>query len=579
MRRPSTGLWQAALGALSLALLLPSCWEGEPYEDIDNPLSPVENDLTYTAVTSNVKNVTAVSIELYGYANSDDNPLRKDINEQGFLISRFVAEPSYEAALTTQPGQEDYVRRVECATADDNNAIHAFANHLAPANDYYFRTYVVKKEKVYYGVVKRFRTPQLTVTMYEPPPHIGLREVDLQCKFSGLRAADYSDELCLRFRCYDADQEYDSTKVAAPGDVDERKTAHFDHITPGVVYAAYAYFTVESDFWRYEVDNPDLGGGTFNFGTQPRDICTEKFKTGTITFASTTLTGVVPYVSTNIAVDYDVATLYDNYFTMPVDTFVADEYGVALLDEEGELTYYPSPGPLKEGNRYDVTIDNLTLNHTFRFVSYVKIFGLTFLSDTHEGGIGSFKTADYTPEAIDMDLSVYWARQNVGAPDEYSPGMFYSWGELEPKREYSEDSYKGPGLDVWHISGTEWDVAHVKWGGKWRMPTADEVYELLWNCEWEWDEEHNGLRVTSWNQNTIFLPAAGLKTDDQFKFGPGTKTPVGRYWSGDRARDETDFGLVYEIAFFYATIGVPENPGRWVAKPTEGFTIRPVCDK
>ena len=36
------------------------------------------------------------------------------------------------------------------------------------------------------------------------------------------------------------------------------------------------------------------------------------------------------------------------------------------------------------------------------------------------------------------------------------------------------------------ILDPEDDVAHVKWGGKWRMPTAEEWEELMEDCTWEW---------------------------------------------------------------------------------------------
>lgn len=567
---------------VALALTLPlasACWEGEPYEPVVNPTAEVTNDLTYTAVTGNVANVSAVAIELHGFSNSDEPPMRQDINDQGFLISRFAENPSYEAALVTEPGQVDYVRRVQCQHADSNNAVAAYVTNLLPATEFYFRTYVVKREKVYYGVVKRFRTTELHLSIYDPPTHIGLLDVDLTAKYDGLRDCDYSEPLVVRFTCQDAERNYDRTQVGDSADVAQRKTTHFADISPGVTYQAYAYFTVESDFWCYAQDNPDKGGGNYVYGERPEDIVTHKYRSSYLAFSANTLTGVVSYPSNDVKLDYDVAVLRDNYFVLPSDTFPVEEYGIALVGDDGSLEYHPGTSPLREGNRYDVRLDNLQLDHPFKFISYVKLFGLTFRSDTHENGVVKFRTADYTPVAVDLELSVLWAKQNVGAPDEYSTGLFYSWGELEPKSCYDDTTYTGPPLSVWNISGTEWDVAHVKWGGKWRMPTAQEVYELLYGCDWEWDSEHQGLRVTSYTQESIFLPACGEKSILSYINGPGTERPTGRYWTGERARDSNEFGLVYQLAFFYGTIGVPDNPSRWVAKPTEGFTIRPVCDR
>ena len=60
------------------------------------------------------------------------------------------------------------------------------------------------------------------------------------------------------------------------------------------------------------------------------------------------------------------------------------------------------------------------------------------------------------------------------------------------------------------------DVAHVKLGGSWRMPTDAEWMELKNNCTWTWTTQNgiNGYKVTS-NKNgaSIFLPAAGYRYD------------------------------------------------------------------
>lgn len=139
-------------------------------------------------------------------------------------------------------------------------------------------------------------------------------------------------------------------------------------------------------------------------------------------------------------------------------------------------------------------------------------------------------------EAIDLGLSVKWASFNVGAtkPEEY--GGYYAWGETEEKEEYSWGTYnwcKGTATSIFKYCtnssyGTvdnkttldlEDDVAHVKWGGTWRMPTQAECQELLEKCTWTWTE--TGYIVSASNGNSIFLPNAGL-------YGHG---PRGYYWS------------------------------------------------
>ena len=119
-------------------------------------------------------------------------------------------------------------------------------------------------------------------------------------------------------------------------------------------------------------------------------------------------------------------------------------------------------------------------------------------------------------EAIDLGLSVKWASCNVGATSPEKNGDFFAWGETETKSEFSKEnylyydsdseSYMDIGMD---IKGTAYDVAHVKWGGNWRMPTLDELKELKKKCEWKWSKfnDVNGYIVTGPNGNSIFFPS------------------------------------------------------------------------
>ena len=145
-------------------------------------------------------------------------------------------------------------------------------------------------------------------------------------------------------------------------------------------------------------------------------------------------------------------------------------------------------------------------------------------------------TAKFVPvvyEAVDLGLpsGIKWATFNVGAtkPEEY--GGYYAWGETEEKENYSWSTYKWCNgssttmtkyctdgsygiVDDKTVLDPEDDVAHVKWGGSWRMPTLDEQKELFNNCALTWTNQNgvNGYKVTSKsNGNSIFLPAAGYR--------------------------------------------------------------------
>lgn len=142
----------------------------------------------------------------------------------------------------------------------------------------------------------------------------------------------------------------------------------------------------------------------------------------------------------------------------------------------------------------------------------------------------------FAPEAIDLGLSVKWASCNVGAtkPEEY--GGYYAWGETEEKDTYYKDGYKYYNVDSddyinigSDISGTKYDVAHVKWGGSWRMPTKTEIQELVEKCTWKWTNVNGvyGQLATGPNGNSIFLPAAGYRYGTEVYYTGYS----GYYWS------------------------------------------------
>lgn len=164
--------------------------------------------------------------------------------------------------------------------------------------------------------------------------------------------------------------------------------------------------------------------------------------------------------------------------------------------------------------------------------------------------------------AVDLGLSVKWACCNVGAtkPEEY--GGYYAWGETEEKSYYDWDTYKWCNgsydsmakyctygnkgrVDNKTVLDPDDDVAHVKWDGSWRMPTADEIKELNDKCSWTWTTLNgvNGCMVTGPNGNSIFLPAAGYRSGSGLIHrGKGV-----RFWSSSLNDSISDFayGLLF----------------------------------
>ena len=143
-------------------------------------------------------------------------------------------------------------------------------------------------------------------------------------------------------------------------------------------------------------------------------------------------------------------------------------------------------------------------------------------------------------EAVDLGLSVMWATCNVGAssPEEY--GDYFAWGETTTKSSYDEDNSTTHGLSTSTLQSrgiigsdgnltAAYDAATANWGGSWRMPTLDEIKELLNNCTWTWTTQNgvNGRKVTGPSGNSIFLPAAGGRYGTDL-YDAGSR---GDYWS------------------------------------------------
>ena len=110
------------------------------------------------------------------------------------------------------------------------------------------------------------------------------------------------------------------------------------------------------------------------------------------------------------------------------------------------------------------------------------------------------------------------------------------------------------------------DAATRKLGSLWRMPTKEEIRELLEHCTWNWTTQDgvNGCEVKGPNGNSIFLPAAGYRKGSLLYYaGSG-----GDYWSSSLRAAYS--GLSRYLGFDSGGRGWYDN-GRYY-----GFSVRPV---
>lgn len=141
-------------------------------------------------------------------------------------------------------------------------------------------------------------------------------------------------------------------------------------------------------------------------------------------------------------------------------------------------------------------------------------------------------TEDANIFAVDLGLpsGTKWADRNLCADSPEASGAFFRWGEVEPYTPLSP-AYEFQNICM-DICGTKYDAATVMLGERWRIPTKEQVDELVEECIWEWVTvgEVEGMKATGKNGNHIFFPATGynyLKDAALWRKGHS-----GRCWSG-----------------------------------------------
>ncbi|MBO7481665.1 MAG: hypothetical protein J6T63_06115 [Bacteroidales bacterium] len=138
-------------------------------------------------------------------------------------------------------------------------------------------------------------------------------------------------------------------------------------------------------------------------------------------------------------------------------------------------------------------------------------------------------------EYVDLGLpsGTMWATCNIGASRPEDCGNYYAWGETWPKDVYNDSTYTYY-EDAFTLQPNR-DAATVNWGPGWRMPTKNDLVELMSNCAWRWTTINgvNGYIVRGFNGNSIFLPACGYRFDGTFFISKSTDRDAygsGFYW-------------------------------------------------
>ena len=191
---------------------------------------------------------------------------------------------------------------------------------------------------------------------------------------------------------------------------------------------------------------------------------------------------------------------------------------------------------------------------------------------------------------IDLGLpsGLCWATTNLGATEPEGEGLHFAWGEIEPKDNYSYNTYKWANrledneyikyvtkdrygfVDFRTTLDPSDDAANEALTSKWHIPTLQDAEELLRECTVE-KLEYKGVEgyyIKGPNGNVIFLPAAGQKIGEDYE----ECTNCGRYWTSTLHEDYQDMA---NVLFFNNSWSLRVDKNDRV----EGLPIRPVIHR
>lgn len=217
---------------------------------------------------------------------------------------------------------------------------------------------------------------------------------------------------------------------------------------------------------------------------------------------------------------------------------------------------------------------------SYRLYPLVKYMGIELLA---EPSAELLLCPDYEhAHDIDLGLSVNWSCMNVGATIPEEIGDYFAYAETSPKNSYTQNNYlyynynSGSSyytsLGTADISGTVYDAAKIKWGNDWRMPTTNEIKELVDNCTWTWTTRNSveGYEVTGPNGNSIFLPFAPVMS--------GTSSGSVCYYRSSLYNSDT-YGNVYFAGSDAIKFLKEQMPSKGSVLRFMGAVIRPVKTK
>ena len=311
------------------------------------------------------------------------------------------------------------------------------------------------------------------------------------------------------------------------------------------------------DFYKFDGDNPyaewrnnrqetiaTVGGFTGYLYASPQPVELSLAGSTYPSYNAETKTVDIPYSNSS-------ANLFKGWALLG-NPFTCDAY-IYYYDSDNQLV--PMDFMVYDADGTLVTLSNRPIAPMQGF--FVKVTEPTTVYIKNYQAVSSHEYVD-----LGLPSGTLWATCNIGsdAPENY--GDYFAWGETLTKDIYNWSTYQycngsnntltkycnNPDYGYNGFSDTlttllpEDDAATANWGADWRMPTKDDMQELLRNTTRTLTTQNgvNGWLFTASNGNSIFLPAAGTFSDGN-NSGVGT---FGYYWT-------SSFNTVYPYSAWY----------------------------
>ena len=559
------------------------CWSTSPNPTINDNITTNGNGTgTFTSNLINLTANTTYYVRAYasnsvgtGYGNEISFTTLKDIVKPTVKtneVSSVVQDAAICGGVVIDDGGAEVTARGVCWSTSQNPTINgshtddgtgegdftSTITGLTAGTTYYVRAYATNEKGTSYGEEKSFMT-----SIYMDLPKLTTKEIEditeTSATSGGEVVSDGGAPVIARGICWSTSQNPtidDNDGMTTDGNGTGTFTSDLVNLTANTTYYVRAYATNvmgtaygEQRSFTTEEEEAELTPPTV-ITSEVIDITeTTAVSGGNVTDdggATVTARGICWSISQNPTLD--------------------DNDGMTT-DGNGTGTFTSNLTNLKERTTYYVRAYATNEKGT----SYGDEISFTTEEEEEEGCEPDGEIAGHYYVDLGLPSGVKWATCNVGASSPEDYGDYFAWGETSPKAEYSWENSVTNGEEMSDISGdAQYDAATANWGGSWRMPTKEQMEELVEHCEWEWTQVNgvNGAKVIGPNGGCIFLPAAGFRDGSSF-FHDGYD---GFYWSS------TPYDYYYDLNYAYNLYFITGDEDVNLSYRYYGLTVRPITE-